>query len=71
MSFGSRAAAKDFRNMLESRFEIKTSVIGSKGTVAAVHGAATGGVKDEEVSEARVLKRIIRYTPDGWDIEAG
>ena len=43
-----------FLEKLESRFEIKTSVIGT-------------GVG--EVQEARVLNRILRITSNGWEYE--
>ena len=45
-----------FLEKLESRFEIKTSVIGT-------------GVG--EVQEARVLNRILRITSNGWEYEPG
>merc|ERR1712086_1148632 len=53
-SVGHRAALKAFLQELESRFEIKTSVIGT-------------GVG--EVREARVLNRIVRITELGWEYE--
>ena len=53
-SVGHRAALKWFLQKLESRFEIKTSVIGT-------------GVG--EVREARVLNRILRITERGWEYE--
>ena len=53
-SVGSRVALKWFRQQLESRFEIKTIVIGT-------------GIG--EVREARVLNRILRITELGWGYE--
>ena len=53
-SVGNRTALKLFLQKLESRFEIKTSVIGT-------------GVG--EVREARVLNRILRITELGWGYE--
>ena len=53
-SVGHRAALKSFLPKLESRFEIKTSVIGT-------------GVG--EVREARVLNRILRIAELGWGYE--
>ena len=53
-SVGSRASLQWFRERLEGRFEIKTSVIGT-------------GVG--EVREARVLNRILRITDNGWEYE--
>ena len=52
---GSRDAARMFKRQLESRFEIKTQVIGSG---------------EGEQKEGRVLNRIIRVTEDGWEYEA-
>ena len=51
-SAGNRVALKWFLQKLESRFEIKTSVIGT-------------GIG--EVREARVLNRILRITELGWE----
>ena len=51
---GNREALRKFREKMEQRFEIKTSVIG------------TGF---GEVQEARVLNRIIRITDKGWEYE--
>ena len=53
-SVGSRVALKWFRQQLESRFEIKTSVIGT-------------GIG--EVREARVLNRILRIADSGSEYE--
>ena len=53
-SVGNRVALKWFRQQLEIKFEIKTSVI----------GAGIG-----EVREARVLNRILRITELGWEYE--
>ena len=55
MTTGSRDNTAWFRRQLEHRFEIKTSVIG-------------GG--RSELSEGRLLGRIIRCTPVGWEYEA-
>ena len=51
-SVGNRKSLRMFLQKLESRFEIKTSVIGM-------------GVG--EVREARVLNRILRITELGWE----
>ena len=53
-SVGNRASLQWFRERLEGRFEIKTSVIGT-------------GVG--EVQEARVLNRILRIASNGWEYE--
>ena len=55
-SVGTRVALKWFLQKLESRFEIKTSVIGT-------------GIG--EVREARVLNRILRITEHGREYESG
>ena len=55
-SVGHRASLKWFLQKLESRFEIKASVIGT-------------GVG--EVREARVLNRILRIAERGWEYEPG
>ena len=52
---GARTEAVWLRDRLMQRFEIKTHIIGA--------GA-------EDVSEHRVLGRIIRVTPSGWEYEA-
>jgi len=70
MSVGTRAAAKDFRAKLEGRFEIKTKVVGSKGGVPTACRGTSTPEDPEEVSEARVLNRIVRCLKDGWEIEA-
>ena len=54
MSSGSRSSLKWFKSQLEKRFEVKTKVIG-KG--------------EGEVSEARVLSRILRVSRHGWEYE--
>ena len=70
MSVGTRAAAKAFKQKLEGRFEIKTQVVGSRGGVPIASRGTTTPEDLEEVSEARVLNRIVRCRPDGWEIEA-
>ena len=54
ISTGGRSAMVNFRKMLESRFEIKTTVV---------------ELGENEVNEARVLNRIIRISNDGWEYE--
>ena len=53
-SVGNRASLRWFRERMEQRFGIKTSVVG------------TGF---GEVQEARVLNRIVRITSNGWEYE--
>ena len=57
VSTGTREALQWFRSVLEARFEISTTVIGSNQ-------------KAGEVQEAKVLNRIIRMDKDGWHYEA-
>jgi hypothetical protein len=52
---GGRESVRWFKEKLEKRFEIKTKVVGS--------GA-------EEARESRILNRVIRVTPAGWEYEA-
>ena len=55
ITVGSRDSAKKFRDALEKRFKIKTQLVGAGG--------------GEEQGEARVLNRILRVTPQGWEYE--
>ena len=55
MTSGNRINARWFRNVLHSRFEIKTVVVG------------TGS---DESAEARVLERSNSFNPEGWEYEA-
>ena len=43
---------------LRGRFEVKTSVVGGRPDLG-------------DVSEARILNRVIRIIPSGWEYEAG
>ena len=53
-SVRNREALRKFKAKMEQRFEIKTSVIGTRSG---------------EAQEARVLNRIIRVTENGWEYE--
>ena len=53
---GSREDVKWLQQMLEKRFEIKTTTVGPKEDRG-------------EVKEARILNRIIRITEDVWEYE--
>ena len=70
MSVGTRDAATDFREKLEGRFEIKIQVVGNGGgrSIACRDSSKPGS--PDEVSEARVLNRIVRCLAEGWEIEA-
>lgn len=70
MSVGSAQALADFKAKLEQRFEIKTQVIGPTGVdpLASIRSAPSGfGVPIAQ--ESRVLKRVVRWTEDGWEVE--
>ena len=54
---GNRAEIKDFRQALAKRFTVKDKVIGSRPDLG-------------EIQETRVLNRILRWTPRGWEYEA-
>ena len=67
---------KVFNGMLRGRFDIKTCVIGSGSLVvdSAVNGSPNDSAEsdrsEKEVQEGKVLNRIVRWTPDGWELEA-
>ena len=48
---------REFRQALAKRFTVKDKVIGSRADLG-------------ELQETRVLNRIIRWTPRGWEYEA-
>ena len=69
MSVGNIHAAREFKQQLEARFEIKSQMIGPHDEVAS---ACTGTCVEEKgliKREGRVLNRIVRWTPDGWEVE--
>ena len=77
---GTRSGVQWFKSALENRFEIKTQCIGP-GAIAGVgqrvSGTATGpapttaqGEALQEGTEGRLLNRILRCTPAGWEVEA-
>ena len=69
MSVGSRKATRRFKEELQSRFEIKTQVIGPDPSASRDYtGAETEG-EDKIVQEGSVLNRVFRWTDDGWEIE--
>ena len=55
VSTGGCENMKKFRKVLEKRFKIKTQVVGDG--------------EGDELVEARVLNRILRVTPAGWEYE--
>ena len=54
VSSGTRDALQWFKSKLDARFEIKSKVV----------GGAEG-----EVTETRILNRVVRVTPEGWVLE--
>ena len=54
-SVGSRKDVEWFRKQLDSRFSIKTTVVGDK---------------TDDAKEVRVLNRVFRYMEQGWEYEA-
>ena len=66
VSTGNVQAAQEFREKLESRFEIKTQLLGAEGVV--MH-ARTITTPETVQQEGRVLNRVVRWTNDGWEVE--
>ena len=54
---------------MESRFEIKTQVIGAGPDVPRARTDTSRESSQAEIQEGRVLNRILRWTPDGWEVE--
>ena len=70
VSVGSRHAARQFQSRLEARFEIKTQVIGAvEKEGGACASSDSTRPKDQCVQEGRVLNRVVRWTPQGWEVE--
>ena len=77
---GTRNGVRWFKEALERRFEIKTQCVGPgavDGGWKKVAGTATGsaptttqGEDMKEGSEGRLLNRVLRCTPAGWEVEA-
>merc|ERR1712078_164577 len=77
---GTRDGVQWLKKALENRFEIKTQCVGPgaiNGGWKKVTGAATGpaptatqGEPIQEGSEGRLLNRVLRCTPAGWEVEA-
>ena len=69
VSVGTRSAIGKVNEILRSRFDIKTSVIGPSPTAScADYAGQVGG--DHEAREGKVLNRILRYTEAGFELEA-
>ena len=75
---GTKEEVNWFRQSLEKRFEIKSSCVGSAvagvwakgtGSPSAPAPTATNGEDMVEGSECRLLNRVIRCTPEGWEVE--
>ena len=52
---GQREGCGWFKKQLETRFSIKTRIL---------------GMREDEVKEERILNRVIRVTSQGWEMEA-
>ena len=57
VSVGSRSDLQWMKERLAGRFEVKTQMVGPRADLG-------------DVSEARILNRVIRVTPQGWEYEA-
>ena len=68
VSTGTREAATQFKRQLENRFEIKTQMLGSDGVADSARTSAPG-TEDQVAAEGRVLNRVVRWTPEGWEVE--
>ena len=74
---GERSKILKFKEQLANRFTIKRNVVGSGASPAPRPGAASGGAKgamqeemiETERKESRILNRIVRWTPSGWEYE--
>ena len=70
VSVGPRKSAEDFKKQLKARFEIKSQVIGAPGSEGGARASSeSGGSQDPCVQEGRVLNRVVRWTPEGWEME--
>ena len=78
MASGERSKLLKFKEQLANRFTIKSKVVGSGASPVPCPGAASGGAKgalqeemvETERKESRILNRIVRWTPSGWEYEA-
>ena len=57
IAVGARDEISAFRRHVASRFTVKDKVIGSRPDLG-------------ELAETRILNRIVRHTPEGWEYEA-
>ena len=75
---GGRSKILRFQKQLATRFTIKSKVVGSGSHLASRSRAASSGLADlaagdlpgKELKEARILNRVVRWTPEGWEYEA-
>ena len=77
---GTRQEVTWLKAALEKRFEIKTQCVGPSATAVATESPAgtstrpapttTNGEAMQEGSEGRLLNRVLRCTPSGWEVEA-
>ena len=75
---GTKENVEWFKAVLENRFEIKTECVSPSaagvggltgGTPSGPSPKTTNGTRMQEGSEARLLNRVVRCTPDGWEVE--
>ena len=75
---GERSKIMDFREQLSNIFKIKSKIVGSGASPAVYPGAASSGCEGalqgaeakEELTESRILNRIVRWTSKVWEYEA-
>ena len=73
---GGRSKIRKFQKQLATRFTIKSKVVGSgglsasrsKAALSSSSGLAAGDRSGEELKEARILNRVVRWTPSGLGI---
>ena len=57
VAVGDREEIRTFRQQIANRFTVKDKIVGMK-------------TAEGEITETRVLNRIVRITPNGWEYEA-
>ena len=72
---GERSRIRNFKEQLARRFTIKSKIVGSGAPCVSHSGAALSSDRDvrhegQEKTESRILNRIVRWTPEGWEYEA-
>ena len=78
VAVGERSKILLFKEQLAKRFTIKSKVVGSGAppvshsgaALSSCRGATYGCVPGEERTESRILNRVGRWIPSGWEYEA-